>query len=94
MSPILFSLYLNDIEKQFMNSGIEGIDIDKFELFLLLYADDIVIFVNNPEELQNGLDILYDFCSKWKLTININTTKIMIFRKHTHKTSVQVIISR
>ena len=85
LSPILFSLYLNDIEEQFMNSGIEGIDIDMFKMFLLLYTDDIVVFANNSEELQNGLDhFLYDFCSKWKLTININKTKIMIFRKHTH----------
>ena len=78
--PILFSMYLNAIEEQFMNSGIEGIDIDMFKVFLLLYTDGIVIFANNPEELQNGLDLLYDFCSKWKLTIYINKTKIMVFR--------------
>ena len=62
LSPILFSLYLNDIEEQFMNSGIEGIDIDMFKLFLLLrYTDGVVIFAYNPDELQNGLDLLYDF---------------------------------
>ena len=43
-----------------MNSGIEGTDIDMFKLFLLLYTDRIVSFANNPEELQNGLDLLYD----------------------------------
>ena len=48
---------------------------------LLLYADDIVIFANNSEDLQNGLDLLHDYCSKWKLTVNINKTKVMIFRK-------------
>ena len=57
LSPILFSLYLNAIEEQFMNSGIEGIGIGMFKLFLLLYTDGIVIFANNPEELQNGLDL-------------------------------------
>ena len=76
LSPILFSLYLNDIEEQLMKSGIEGIDTDMFKLFLLLYTDGIVIFANNPEELQNGLDLLYDFFSKWKLTININKLKL------------------
>ena len=40
-----------------MNSGI---DIDMFKLFLLLDTDGIVSFANNPEELQNGLDLLYD----------------------------------
>ena len=51
-----------------------------FKIFLLLYAD-IVIFANTPEELQNGLDILYDYCLRWKLTINNNKTKVIIFRK-------------
>ena len=39
LSPILFSLYLNDIEEQITNSGVEGNDNDMFKLFLLLYAD-------------------------------------------------------
>ena len=51
------------------------------KIFLLLYADDIVIFANTPEEFKNGLDILYNYCLKWKLTININKTKVMIFVK-------------
>ena len=44
LSPILFSLFLNDIEEQFINSGIEGLDINMLKIFMLLYADDIVIF--------------------------------------------------
>ena len=51
------------------------------KLYLLLYADDIVIFSNTSEGLQNGLDILSEYCSKWKLTVNIDKTKIMVFRK-------------
>ena len=52
LSPILFSLYLNDIEEQFIHSIIKGTDVDMLKIFLLLYADDIAIFANNPEELQ------------------------------------------
>ena len=81
LSPILFSLYLNDIEEQFRISDIGGIDIDMMKIFLLLYADDIVVFANTPDDLQTGLDILYDYCLKWKLTINVSKTKVMIFRK-------------
>ena len=47
----------------------------------MLYADDIIIFGNSPEDLQKSLAILEDYCSKWKLTVNTNKTKIMIFRK-------------
>ena len=52
-SSILFSLYLNDIEEQFIHSCIERFEIDMLKIVLLLYADDIVIFANTPEELQN-----------------------------------------
>ena len=51
------------------------------KLFLLLYADDIIIFSESAEGLQTGLDILKDYCDKWKLIGNTNKTKIMIFRK-------------
>ena len=57
-SPLLFSLFLNDIEEQFCHSGIEGQDLNMFKIFMLLYADDIAIFSNSAEELQSGLDAL------------------------------------
>ena len=59
----------------------EGIDIGMLKLYLLLYADDIVIFSNTSEGLQKGLDILGDYCQKWNLTVNIDKTKVMVFRK-------------
>ena len=43
LSPLLFSLYLNNIEEQYINSCLEGIDVNMFKMFMLLYADDIVI---------------------------------------------------
>ena len=51
------------------------------ELFLLLYADDIVLLSETETGLQQGLDLLEQYCDKWKLTVNINKTKIMVFRK-------------
>ena len=81
LSPLLFSLFLNDIEESFIHSGLEGLDIDTFKLFLLLYADDIVIFANSAEQLQESLNILSDYCSRWKLTVNVAKTKVMVFRK-------------
>ena len=48
---------------------------------MLLYADDIVVFANSAEELQQGLDLLSDYCKRWKLKINVSKTKVMVFRK-------------
>ena len=81
LSPFLFAMFLNDIEDTFIAHGLKGVDIDMFKLFLILYADDIVIFAQDSSQLQKSLDVLCEYCSKWKLVVNTNKTKIMIFRK-------------
>lgn len=81
LSPFLFSLYLNDLEETFMLQGFAGIEIEMFKLFILLYADDIVIFSENLNELNKGLSILKNYCEKWKLVVSVQKTKIMIFQK-------------
>ena len=81
LSPLLFSLFLNDIEEQFSHSGVEGLHSGLFKIFMLLYADDMVIFSNTAEELQFGLDLLSDYCGRWKLKVNVSKTKVLIFRK-------------
>ena len=57
--------------------GSEGIDIGKLKLFILIYADDIVLFGNSAAELQNAIVILEDYCQKWKLTVNTRKTKLV-----------------
>ncbi len=81
LSPFLFSMYINDLEDEFYLKGLEGIDIGMIKIFLLLYADDIAILASTKEQLQEGLNTLQTYCQKWKLTVNTNKTKIMIFRK-------------
>ena len=81
LSLFLFAVYVNDIENEFIAKGANRIDIDALKIFLLLYADDIVIFADTPEDLQFSLDILYDYCQKWKLKVNIDKSKAMVFRK-------------
>ena len=51
LSPMLFSLFLNDIQEQFIMSGIKGLDVNLFKVFILVYADDIVILSNSAKEL-------------------------------------------
>ena len=81
LSPFLFSMFLNDLEDTLITKGGDGLDVDDITLFLMLYADDIVVFGKTKEELQNNLDLLADYCNRWKLVVNVSKTKIMIFRK-------------
>ena len=77
--PFLFVMYLNDLEKELDINGVEDINIDLKKLFLLLYADDIVLFGKTPEELQKSLKNLEEYCKRWKHTVNTNKTKIVVF---------------
>ena len=95
LTPILFSLFLNDLV-QFMSNSCNGLstlsedigsffnndDIEVFfKLYLLLYADDTVVFAESPEELQTALDTMQSYCDTWKLQVNTSKTKVVIFSK-------------
>ena len=51
LSPFLFTMFLNDLENIFITNNVEGIDVNVFKIFMMLYADDIVIFSNTAEEI-------------------------------------------
>jgi len=58
-----------------------GLNIDQIAIFLLLFADDAVLISESKDGLQNSLNSLYTYCEKWNMTVNIDKTKVMIFRK-------------
>lgn len=86
LSPFLFTMFLNDLEN-YLHQHNAGIAVDYndedisvyLKLFVLLYADDTVIFGDSPEELQNSLNIFEQYCYKWKLQINAEKTKVIVF---------------
>jgi hypothetical protein len=92
LSPLLFSIYLNDLEHFLSEKTANGVicDIEHeniglyFKLFVILYADDTVLIGNNSEDLQQNLNYFEEYCDKWKLTVNVSKTKIMIFGLRNH----------
>ena len=40
------------------------------KLFVLVYADDTVVFGMVEEYFQNNIDMLFDYSELWHLTIN------------------------
>lgn len=86
LSPFLFTMFLNDLE-HYLHQHDAGITVDYtnddisvyLKLFVLLYADDTVIFSDSPEDLQKSLHIFENYCYKWKLKINTEKTKVIIF---------------
>ena len=65
-----------------MNSNIDGIiGIEDIQIFLLLFADDAVLFAQDPASLQSMLYDIENYSTIWGLRLNTNKTKIMIFEK-------------
>ena len=62
LSPFLFSMCLNDLENKLRINGVHGIVIDLIQLFVLLYADDIILMTTTASDLQKALDILENYC--------------------------------
>ena len=76
LSPMLFNLYINDLAVK-LDSLNKGIDIDGTNCSILLFADDIVLITDNPENLQC---LLNTWCVDNKMSINIDKSKIVQFR--------------
>ncbi len=51
-----------------------------YKLNILLFADDIAVIADSPQSLQGMLDTVSKWCSKWRLNINIDKTKVVYFR--------------
>ena len=83
LSPMLFSLFINEIASAVEQQGIHGIQLlpGLVEIFLLLFADDIVLISDTPRVLQNQVDVLSSACKDLFLHINTDKTKVMVFRK-------------
>ena len=81
ISPIMFSLFVEDIEMFLQNRNSGGLLLHDICLILLLFADDMVIVGESPADLQLSLNNLYEYCNTWSLEVNISKTKIVVFRK-------------
>ena len=49
-----------------------------FKLVVLLYTDDMVMFAESMEELQDLLDKFETYCTQWKLKVNSEKSKVVI----------------
>ena len=81
ISPLLFSIFINKLAKLINESGI-GINIKNKKVSILMYADDIVIIADNPQDLKKGLQIASEFGKKWRCRYNAKKTQVVLFGKN------------
>ena len=44
-----------------------------------MFADDVVGLTTNAEDLQKLIDVVQEFCNKWRLRSNIKKSAVMVF---------------
>ena len=82
LSPILFALFLRDLEEFFIRKGIRGVSATHLvEILLLAYADDIVILSDSYIGMKKIISLLLEYCTLNQLTLNANKTKVILFKK-------------
>ena len=81
LSPILFSVFISDLLEEIDRAQI-GIQLKSGnKVGGLLFADDFVGITESSENLQQLIDIIYGFCSKWRLHANVNKSAVLVFGK-------------
>ena len=84
MSPELFKIFLLDLSHELNNVAGQSIQIptlNSTSLSHLLWADDLVLLALDRSSLQQLINVVYNFCSRWGLQVNLGKTAILVFNK-------------
>ena len=83
LSPLLFTLLITELAQEIALGGRQGYQFNPgmIELFTLLFADDIALIATTPAGLQNQINILKRGAERLGLVVNLDKTKVMVFRK-------------
>jgi hypothetical protein len=82
ISPFLFILYIDELVDMLQNSGCSGVFINSQvpSLHIIMFADDVTILNDTIGRVQAQLNVLQQFSRNYGLKVNINKTKLMVFR--------------
>ena len=71
------------MNSQILEKGKHGVSLGpaEIELFLLLFADDLTLLSSTVTGLQNLLNVLQEATQRLGLTVNLDKSKVVVFRK-------------
>ena len=78
LSPLLFSLFISDLPSHLKHSAPT---LNGSKVPYLLFADDLVCLSDSPQGLKDAIKYVADYSKVNKLVINLQKTKVMVFRK-------------
>ena len=81
LSPLFFNVYMDELCLNLIQMEKDAPTINSINIPCLFWADDLVLISTTKEGLQNQLNVVNEYCSDWKLTLNTEKTKTIIFNK-------------
>ena len=71
-SPVLFSVFRDELANEILQCGKHGIQLipDLVEIFILLFADDVVLVSDTVCGLQNQSNVLCNTANHLGLVVN------------------------
>jgi hypothetical protein len=88
LSPALFNIFINDLPDVIKNFNADPVSLGKYMCNILMYADDLVLCSRTADGLQRCLDCIFNYCKKWRLRVNLDKTKIIVFNKRVVPTRI------
>ena len=79
LSPILFSVYVDDLLVELSKSGI-GCHVGNNYVGCLSYADDLTLLAPTVKALQNMIDICEKYATSFDITFNGKKSVLMMFK--------------
>uniref|UniRef100_A0A803TJP4 ribonuclease H n=1 Tax=Anolis carolinensis TaxID=28377 RepID=A0A803TJP4_ANOCA len=82
LAPTLFNIYVNDLVPCLAKIDSPSPTIRNRNIFVLMYADDVVLLSLSRLGLKNLLKAFSKYCQEEYLSINYSKTKVMVFGRH------------
>ena len=76
----LFKIFIN-VLPAFLQSCPDPMRLSTAYLHCLIYADEVVLLSASAAGMQDKLKRLEEFCDDWRLNVNTDKTKIIVFNK-------------
>lgn len=78
LSPLLFIIFIDGLAAALRETGV-GLNLGDSTLVDLLFADDVALLSDTVEGLQTLINVVDNYCRKWRLILNTGKTKVVVF---------------
>ena len=81
-SPFSSNMYMDELCCTLIQNSTDVPILNDIKVPCLVWTDDLVLISTTKDGLQKQIDFVDKYCNDWKLTLNVEKTKTVIFNKN------------